>query len=81
MVYEIILLFIRSFSILVYSRFSKDERTNRMSEENKNMQQSKPQSTEKPAAPFGNLRPAAIPTKMHTYTYNGKSEKMDNNDD
>lgn len=52
-----------------------------MSEENKNMQQSKPQSTEKPAAPFGNLRPAAIPTKMHTYTYNGKSEKMDNNDD
>lgn len=43
--------------------------------ENKNMQQSKPQSTEKPAAPFGNLKPAAIPTKLHTYTYNGKSEK------
>lgn len=52
-----------------------------MSEENKNIPQSESQSTEKSVAPFGNLKPAAIPTKLHTYSYNGKSEKKDKNDD
>ncbi len=46
-----------------------------MSDENKNAQQSTAQSKEKPVNPFGNLNPAEIPTELHTYSYNGKSEK------
>lgn len=52
-----------------------------MSEENKNTPQSMPQNPKKPVAPFENLKPAAIPTKVHIYTYNGKGEKRDKNDD
>lgn len=52
-----------------------------MSEENKNTPQSGPQGSGKTDTPFWNLNPAVIPTKLHTYTYNGKCEKRDKNDE
>ena len=79
---------IKNYNLDIYQYFTLDSEmkimeyipnqhtfTPSVHKENKNMQQSKPQSTEKPAAPFGNLKPAEIPTKSHTYTYNGKSKK------
>ena len=52
-----------------------------MSEENKNTTQSASTNKEKQANPFGNLHPAEIPTKLHTFSYNGKIEKRDKHND
>lgn len=43
--------------------------------ENKNTPQSADQGAKKSVNPFGNLKPAEIPTRLHTYTYNGNNNE------
>ena len=42
-----------------------------MSEDNKQEAKPVPQQTEKQANPFGNLNQAEIPTRLHTFSYQG----------
>lgn len=44
-----------------------------MSEENKQISKSESQSTKTQPSPFANLKPAEIPVKFHTFSYQGKS--------
>lgn len=47
-----------------------------MSEDNKQESKTVPQQTEKQANPFGNSKPAEIPTRLHTFSYqDGEKEK------
>ena len=43
-----------------------------MSEENKQISKSESQSTETQPNPFANLKPAEIPVKFHTFSYQGE---------
>ena len=43
------------------------------SEDNKQESKPVPQQTEKQANPFGNLKPAEIPTRLHTFSYQGST--------
>jgi hypothetical protein len=51
-----------------------------MSEENKQASKSESQSTETQTNPFGNLHPAEIPVKYHTFSYQGESDKTNKDD-
>ena len=79
---------IKNYNLDIYQYFTLDSEmkimeyipnqhtfTPSVHKENKNMQQSKPQNTSKPSAPFGNLKSETIPKKLHTYNYNEKNEK------
>ena len=47
------------------------------SEDNKQESNPVPQQTEKQANPFGNLKPAEIPTRLHTFSYQGGEKEKD----
>ena len=72
---------LRLICILVSCCFDKNERTHIMSEDNKQEAKPVPQQTEKQANPFGNLNPAEIPTRLHTFSYQGgeKEKEKGNN--
>ena len=48
-----------------------------MNEENKQETKPMPQQMNTQTSPFGNLKPAEIPTKLHTFSYHGECEKRD----
>ena len=48
-----------------------------MSEDNKQESKPVPQQTEKQANPFANLMPAEIPTRLHTFSYQGGEKEKD----
>ena len=48
-----------------------------MSEDNKQEAKLVPQQTEKQANPFGNLNPAEIPTRLHTFSYQGSEKEKE----
>lgn len=48
-----------------------------MSEDNKQESKPVPQQTEKQANPFGNLKPAEIPIRLHTFSYQGGEKEKD----
>ena len=48
-----------------------------MSEDNKQESKPVPQQTEKQANPIGNLKPAEIPTILHTFSNQGGEKEID----